>query len=112
MEKAYLPESLEEAKNLVERLPIDDVRVFCSTFGLDSYGTKEELKLNLMTYYRSHFDPEIEAKSQAYVEEYKNTLSRLQNISLERHLGDSEEQIIRVENSIHEMQSSIKPVFH
>ena len=43
MEKAYLPESLEEAEKLVERLSIDDLRVFCSTFGLDSYGTKEEL---------------------------------------------------------------------
>ena len=27
-----------------------------------------------MTYYRSHFDPEIEAKSQAYVEQNKNTI--------------------------------------
>ena len=65
-------------------------------------------KLNLITYYRSHFNPEIEAKSQAYVGENKNTLSRLQNISLEQRLGNSEERILRVENSIHEMQSSIK----
>ncbi len=36
----------EEATKLVNNLTIKDFRTFCSTFGLDYSGSREELKKN------------------------------------------------------------------
>ena len=102
-----IPKDLYEAETLVGGLSIDDLRVFCSTFGLDDIGTKVELKERLLQYYRS----KIEAKLEIELDE-RNTLPPSHRETLiEQRLESSEERIIRVEHSIHEMQSSMQNEF-
>lgn len=46
-----VPKDLDEAKELVNKSSIEDLRVFCFTFGLTQDGTKTKLKERLMEHY-------------------------------------------------------------
>ena len=55
-EQAFLvPQNLDEAETLVNKLTIEDLRAFCFTFGLSQDGTKASLKERLMEYYEEKF---------------------------------------------------------
>ena len=47
--------NLDEAKELVNKLSIEDLRTFCFTFGLTQDGTKASLKERLFEYYKGKF---------------------------------------------------------
>ena len=50
-EQAFLvPQNLDEAETLVNKLTIEDLRAFCFTFGLSQDGTKASLKERLKEY--------------------------------------------------------------
>ena len=80
---------IQQAYELVERLTIDDLRVFCSTFGLNDYGTKEQLKKRLIQYYQTKF-----AETKEYL--------------LMRQEDNTEERINKVEESVRELKFSIQ----
>ena len=42
-ESIIIPKDYEEAKQLVNKLGIDDLRFFCSTFGVSQDGNKQQL---------------------------------------------------------------------
>ena len=84
-----IPENLEQAYELVERLTIDDLRVFCSTFGLNDYGTKEQLKKRLIQYYQTKF---------AETREYLSM----------RQEDNTQERINKVEESVRDLKFSIQ----
>ena len=50
-----MPQNLDEAETLVNKLTIEDFRAFCFTFGLSQDGTKASLKERLMEYYEEKF---------------------------------------------------------
>lgn len=50
-----VPKNLDEAKELVNKLSIENLMAFCFTFGLSQDGTKENLKERLMEYYKGKF---------------------------------------------------------
>ena len=55
-EQVFLvPQNLDEAKTLVNKLTIEDLRAFCFTFGLSQDETKASLKERLMEYYEEKF---------------------------------------------------------
>ena len=55
-EQAFLvPQNLDEAETLVNKLTIEDLRAFCFRFGLSQDGTKASLKERLMEYYEEKF---------------------------------------------------------
>ncbi|XP_028408802.1 uncharacterized protein LOC114531378 [Dendronephthya gigantea] len=91
-EDEAVPKNLEQAYALVERLTIDDLRVFCSTFQLDDSRTKEQLKRRLIQYYQTRFTVEAYAKKPFSI----------------RKVKDPEERIDDVENSVRELKSSIQ----
>ena len=99
MAKAF-PEDLAQAEALVDGLLIEDLRVFCSSYGLEDTGTKIELKRRLLQYYRSNIE----------VDDHKRTVHD-RGISVEKQLEKSEERIARVEHSVYEMQSAIQNEF-
>ena len=88
-ETEAIPENIQQAYELVERLTIDDLRVFCSTFGLNDYGTKEQLKKRLIQYYQTKF---------AETKEYLSM----------RQEDNTEERINKVEESVRELKFSIQ----
>ena len=47
--------NLDEAKKLIDKLSIEDLRTFCFTFGLSKEGTKANLKERLMLYFQDQF---------------------------------------------------------
>ena len=50
-EQAFLvPQNLDEAETLVNKLTIENLRAFCFTFGLSQDGTKASLKERLKEY--------------------------------------------------------------
>ena len=55
-EQAFLvPQNLDQAETLVNKLTIEDLRAFCFTFGLSQDGRKASLKERLMEYYEEKF---------------------------------------------------------
>ena len=56
-EEFLVPKNLTEAKELVNKLSIEDLRTFCSTFALGQDGSKSSLKERLLEYYRGQFTP-------------------------------------------------------
>ena len=54
-EEFLIPKNLIEAKELVNKLSIDDLRTVCSTFALAQDGSKASLKEQLLEYYRGQF---------------------------------------------------------
>ena len=50
-----IPKDLTEAKELVNKLSIEDLRTFCFTFALAQEGSKARLKERLLEYYRGKF---------------------------------------------------------
>ena len=54
-EVLLIPKNLDEAKELVNKLSIEDLRTFCLTFGLTQDGTKASLKERLFEYYKGKF---------------------------------------------------------
>ena len=51
-EELLIPKDLNEAKELVNKLSIEDLKTFCFTFGLSQDGTKASLKERLLEYYK------------------------------------------------------------
>ena len=54
-EEFLVPKNLTEAKELVNKLSIEDLRTFCFTFALGQDGSKASLKERLLEYYRGQF---------------------------------------------------------
>ena len=50
-EMLLVPKDLDEAKELMNKLSIEDFRAFCFTFGLSQNGTKPNLKEILIEYF-------------------------------------------------------------
>jgi len=50
-----IPKNFTEAKELVNKLSIEDLRTFCFTFGVAQEGTKASLKERLLEYYGGQF---------------------------------------------------------
>ena len=91
-ENVAVPGNLQQAYSLVERLTIDDLRVFCSTFGLNDSGTKENLKKRLIQYYKVKFVEDVEIKDYDTMRQAEST----------------EERINNVENSVRELKFSLQ----
>ena len=53
-EEFLVPKKLTEAKELVNKLNIEDLRTFCFTFAPGQDGSKAGLKERLLEYYRGH----------------------------------------------------------
>ena len=51
-ETLLIPKDFKEAKELVNKLGIEDLKTFCFTFGLPQDGTKADLKERLREYYK------------------------------------------------------------
>ena len=64
-EVLLIPKNLDEAKELVNKLSIEDLR-FCFTFGLTQDGTKASLKERLFEYYKGKFTLETELLCQRH----------------------------------------------
>ena len=45
-----VPRNLDEAKELIDKLKIEDLRTFCFTFGFSQEGTKANLKGPVIIY--------------------------------------------------------------
>ena len=56
-EEILVPKNLTEANKLVNKLSIEDLRTFCSTFALGQDRSKVSLKERLLEYYRGQFTP-------------------------------------------------------
>ena len=54
-EEFLVPKNLTEAKELVNKLNIEDLRTFCFTFALGQDGSKAGLKERLLECYRGQF---------------------------------------------------------
>ena len=54
-ETFLVPQNLDEAETLVNKLTIEDLRTFCFTFGLSQDGTTTSLKEQLIEYYEENF---------------------------------------------------------
>lgn len=50
-----IPRNIQEAKELVNKLSIEDLRSFCFTFGLIQDVTKASLKERLIEFYQGKF---------------------------------------------------------
>ena len=87
-ETEAIPQNIQQAYELVERLTIDDLRVFCSTFGLNDCGTKEQLKKRLIQYNQTKF---------AETKEYFSM----------RQEDNTEERVNKVEESVRELKFSV-----
>ena len=53
-EVLLIPKDLNKAKELVNKLSIEDLKTFCFTFGLPQDGTKTSLKERLLEYYKEN----------------------------------------------------------
>ena len=54
-EQFAIPKNFIEVKELVNKLSIEDLRMFCFTFGLGQDGSKASVKERLLEYYRGQF---------------------------------------------------------
>ena len=54
-EEFVIPKNFIEATELVNKLSIEDLRMFCFTFALAQDGLKARLKERLLEYYRGQF---------------------------------------------------------
>ena len=54
-ETLLIPQDFNEAKELITKLSIEDLKTFCFTLGLPQNGTKANLKERLLKYYKGKF---------------------------------------------------------
>ena len=124
--------NLDEAKELIDKLSIEDLRNFCFTFGLSQEGTKANLKERLMWYYRDQFSPKdgspvpaprkrslftsltsillegFELSDAAGCEFEENKSDVYEASSVEQHLHQADDRIDRIEVWVKRMNTYVE----
>ena len=94
-ETLLIRKDLKEAKELVNKLGIKDLKTFCFTFGLPQDGTTANLKERLLEYYKGKFPlvsgaPVPTPRKKSAV---KNPDSKEKEMSVSEAIGDVEQKL-------------------
>ena len=125
-EELLIPKDLNEAKELVNKLSIEDLKTFCFTFGLPQDITKASLKERLLEYYKGKLtlkngtpEPEPTPRKRSTVESEKEApvveimtdveLKLDESISfITDQLRKSDQRIDQVEFSVNKMGAYVE----
>ena len=127
-----VPRNLDEAKELIDKLGIEDLRTFCLTFGLSQEETKANLKERLMRYYQDLFSlengtpvpmprkrsvftsppgtppNELELPEAGGFEVKENTSDAHVSSPIVEHLRQADDRIDRIEDSVKKMNTYVE----
>ena len=127
-ETLLIPKDLNDAKELVNKLGIEDLKTFCFTFGLPQDGTKANLKERLLEYYKGKFplvsgtpvptprkksavkSPDSKEKEMSVSEAIGNVEQKLEQSisSFADQLRNSDDRIDRIEVSVNKINAYVE----